>query len=150
MLIQTLYRGATLSLQAPAADASFRMRGSGKSVTGVAVDGELELQPTVTSTLPSGIYATEWQWTDAGKVRIMPGPRVEVLATLSMPDPCADNMTAKERLLHSAELALANAAGNAAISISAANANYSFESRGDLLSFVRRLRRDVRRERGKA
>ena len=104
------------------------------------------LTPAQTTALAVGAAMAEAQFAfEDGGVAIVPVDGIVVLATLSADSALTDApQTVDEQVLAAAETALLSAADTAAVAFSAGDQSFSFESRGELLSFVERLRRQVR------
>ena len=142
----TLKRGATLSVGAPANATRLRLGGAGKLLIVDVADGRAVVTAETSRTLPIGDYATEWE-IGADEVALPAGPRIRVAESLLADEVRMVAQTHNERVLDAARTALETAAQSADLSFSIDGSSFSFESRNDLLAFVRRIELRVARDR---
>ena len=144
-----LKRGETAVFQAPDDAVALRIAGAGKLVKVDVVEGLAVVTAAVTATMPPGRYGSEWEVVDAdGRVTLPDGPMLLLAPSLSTDETRDSPTTPNERALEAARAALETAAGSADIGFAVEGASFTFESRGELLTFVRQLELRVAHERG--
>ena len=152
----TITRGATFLVAVPApadltvASANFVVAGNGvRRVYPLALVAGLwaaNLAPAETTMLQPGELVAEIAWTATnGQVRIVPYPSLTVVDSLTANDAITDKPQSLEvQTLAAAKQALLTASGDTSVSFSTPGGqSYSFETRGELLTFVNRLERKV-------
>ena len=146
--LTTLKRGATLSVDAPDGATKWRLGGAGKLLVVEVVDGAAVIDAATSATLPAGDYGSEWEVVGDGAAVALPaGPRIRVVESLHTDSVRQAPATKNERILAAAQRTLETAAESAEVSLAVDGASFSFESRGDLLRFVREIELRVARER---
>ena len=142
-------RGETLTLAAPMGATALRIAGAGKLATVNVSEGSAVVDAATTAQLPAGVYGTEWAVADAdGRVRLPDGPRLLVVESLSVDELRDSPVTERERVLAAARKALETAAVSGEIGFTVQDASFTFESRAELLAFVRGLELRLAHERG--
>lgn len=143
-----LKRGASLAIDAPAGARSLRIGGGGKLLTVPVESGQAVIDAATSRTLPVADYATEWEVVgNDGAVRLPSGPKLRVAQSLLADELREAPLTANERLLASARATLEASAASAETSLAVEGTSMEFETRADLLAFVRSLELRVARER---
>lgn len=118
---------------------------AGDTLTAQAQDGAATFTATETANLLPGRYLVHWRLETGNVVRIVEAPAIVVLAVADGQPPTP---TDAESRLEAAERLLATASGSAELSLSTADGtSMAFETRGDLLAYVARLRDEVAVER---
>lgn len=118
---------------------------AGDTLTAQAQDGAATFTATETANLLPGRYLVHWRLETGNVVRIVEAPAIVVLAVADGQPPTP---TDAESRLEAAERLLATASGSAELSLSTADGtSMAFETRGDLLAYVARLRDEVGVER---
>ena len=126
-----------------------RLAGEGMTLEASRSGDRLFIPASVTATMPPGRYAIEAERDDDGLSTPFGLGHVDVERSIKADGAFAVSKSASELLLEKAEAALAQAADGAQIAFSANNTSYSFETRGDLQSFVNRLKYAVAKEQGR-
>ena len=141
-------RGETVTLDAPAGATTLRLAGAGKLVEVAVHDSQAVVDAAMTAKLPAGDYRSEWTIVDAsGRTTLPDGPRLLVVESLSIDERRESPRTQNERMLEAARKALETAGASAEIGFAVEGASFTFESRRELLAFVRGLELRVARER---
>ena len=133
-------RGATADFVAPPDAAKLRVAGAGHSAAAAVADGNAAFD---TSAMPIGLYQSEWEHGDG---RLAEGPRFEIVPSLKIDKLTDAEPPQDERILAAARRALEVASASTDIGFSVAESSWSFENRGDLLSFVQRMESKVGRK----
>ena len=141
--MNTLKRGETLTLTAPEGAVKARLYGAGKESTAVVADGEVVFSAETTAQLPAGIYGVEWEVLADGKTSLPDGTRVRVVASAKVDQLAEIPQAYWSRVLAAAQQALLTAAGSTEISFSAADSNFTFEGRRELVDFINDVRRQI-------
>ena len=143
-----LKHGATLSIDAPSGATNLRLGGAGKLLVVAVVDGVAVVDAQTSIGLAAGDYVSEWEVVVDGATALPAGPRITVVESLLKDALRQAPQTSNERILAAARTALETAAGSAELSFTVNDASFAFETRGDLLKFVRDMEYRVAKERG--
>ena len=138
--VHRLPRGSTLAFSAPDGATALTLGGAGKRATvPVGEDGRAVIEASVSTTLPAGLYQSEWMVDGDDGVELRVGPRVRVIKSITIDGEREQPSLPEEEMLAAAQQALLTASGTGAVSISAGGQSTTFQSRNELLSFIQRL-----------
>ena len=138
----TVIQGSTLEIDSIPNAVSLTIASSSVVQTYDVAAGKAVIPAETTASLPSGSYQSQWRTEDAGKVEIVPGPRIVLRHSFSRgPVPRTDD----EKLLAAARKALVTAAEGTQINVSSGETSIQFEGRSELLVFVSQLQARVNR-----